>query len=216
MTTTKQLYVSTPKTIIPDLPRFTFEGRIEVIQSESEAIRAVRALKGAPLLGIDTETRPSFRKGEKHKVGLLQVSDRDICFLFRLNIVGMPDMLKSLLENENITKIGISLKDDFGMLGKITDTNPHGFIDLQKVAPTYGISDASLQKIYAIIFDRRISKSQRLTNWEAEELTHAQQIYAAIDAWSCLKIYNYLELNGFDPTQSKYYNDDTHQTSETL
>ena len=102
------------------------------------------------------------------------------------------------------------------MLGKITDTNPHGFIDLQKVAPTYGISDASLQKIYAVIFGRRISKSQRLTNWEAEELTHAQQIYAAIDAWSCLKIYNYLELNGFDPTQSKYYNDDTHQTSETL
>ena len=198
------------------LEKVSFPGNIHVIDSTAKVKAAVTYLNKCSRLGFDTETRPSFKRGVSYKVALMQISSDTDCFRFRLNIVGMPDMLKSLLENENITKIGISLKDDFGMLGKITDTNPHGFIDLQKVAPTYGISDASLQKIYAIIFGRRISKSQRLTNWEAEELTHAQQIYAAIDAWSCLKIYNYLELNGFDPTQSKYYNDDTHQTSETL
>ena len=189
MPTLKQLYVSTPKTIIPDLPRFTFEGRIEVIQSESEAIRAVRALKGAPLLGIDTETRPSFRKGEKHKVALLQVSDRDICFLFRLNMLGFAPCLVELLSDPAITKVGLSLRDDFMMLRGRRSFTPGGCIDLQEKAKIFGIEDMSLQKLYANLFHQKISKAQRLSNWEASDLKESQALYAATDAWCCINLY---------------------------
>ena len=192
MTTTKQLYVSTPKTIIPDLPRFTFEGRIEVIQSESEAIRAVRALKGAPLLGIDTETRPSFRKGEKHKVALLQVSDRDICFLFRLNMLGFAPCLVELLSAPAITKVGLSLRDDFMMLRGRRSFTPGGCIDLQEKAKLFGIADMSLQKLFANIFGQRISKTAQLSNWEADTLTQSQKVYAATDAYACILLYEEL------------------------
>lgn len=192
MTTTKQLYVSTPKTIIPDLPRFTFEGRIEVIQSESEAIRAVRALKGAPLLGIDTETRPSFRKGEKHKVALLQVSDRDICFLFRLNMLGLAPCLVELLSDPAITKVGLSLRDDFMMLRGRRSFTPGGCIDLQEKAKLFGIEDMSLQKLFANIFGQRISKTAQLSNWEADTLTQSQKVYAATDAYACILLYEEL------------------------
>ena len=101
----------------------------------------------------------------------------------------MPDALKSFLENPSVTKVGLSLKDDFGMIHKVSEANMSGFIDLQKIVPDYGIADASLQKIYAILFDKRISKGQRLTNWEADNLTEAQKEYAAIDAWACLKTF---------------------------
>ncbi|MDY2915081.1 MAG: 3'-5' exonuclease [Alloprevotella sp.] len=188
----KQLYVSTPKTIIPDLPRFTFEGRIEVIQSESEAIRAVRALKGAPLLGIDTETRPSFRKGEKHKVALLQVSDRDICFLFRLNMLGFAPCLVELLSDPTITKVGLSLRDDFMMLRGRRSFTPGGCIDLQEKAKLFGIEDMSLQKLFANIFGQRISKTAQLSNWEADTLTQSQKVYAATDAYACILLYEEL------------------------
>ena len=113
------------------LEKVSFPGNIHVIDSTAKVKAAVTYLNKCSRLGFDTETRPSFKRGVSYKVALMQISSDTDCFLFRLNIVGMPDMLKSLLENENITKIGISLKDDFGMLGKITDTNPHGFIDLQ-------------------------------------------------------------------------------------
>ena len=192
MTTTKQLYVSTPKTIIPNLPRFTFEGRIEVIQSESEAIRAVRALRGASLLGIDTETRPSFRKGQKHKVALLQVSDRDICFLFRLNMLGFAPCLVELLSDPGITKVGLSLRDDFAMLRGRCAFTPGGCIDLQEMAKLFGIEDMSLQKLFANVFGQRISKTAQLSNWEADTLSQSQKVYAATDAYACILLYEEL------------------------
>ena len=192
MPTPKQLYVSTPKTIIPDLPRFTFEGRIEVIQSESEAIRAVRALKCVSLLATDTETRPSFRKGEKHKVALLQVSDRDICFLFRLNMLGFAPCLVELLSDPAITKVGLSLRDDFMMLRGRRSFTPGGCIDLQEMAKLFGIEDMSLQKLFANIFGQRISKTAQLSNWEADTLTQSQKVYAATDAYACILLYEEL------------------------
>lgn len=208
--------VSISKEEVAELEKVTFPGNIHVVDSTAKVKAAVTYLNKCTRLGFDTETRPSFKRGVFYKVSLMQIATDSECFLFRLNIVGIPDMLKQLLENDKIMKIGISLKDDFGMIGKISDANPHGFVDLQKLAPEYGIVDMSLQKIYAIIFGKRISKNQRLTNWEAEELSTAQQIYASIDAWSCLKIYNHLEANGFDPTKSKYYSDDTQPTEEAL
>ena len=182
--------ISISKEQLSSLDRVSFNGKIHVIDTLPKVDKALSELKEASTLGFDTETRPSFKKGVSHNVALMQISTMDDCYLFRINKIGMPDSLRSFLENEKITKVGLSLKDDFGVIHKGYDANMSGFIDLQKIVPQYNISDASLQKIYAILFGKRISKGQRLSNWEAETLTEAQQEYAAIDAWACLKIYN--------------------------
>jgi ribonuclease D len=97
------------------------------------------------------------------------------------------------LESTEIKKIGVSLHDDFNVLKCRRSFTPGSFVELQKYVSHFGIEEMSLQKIYAIIFGERISKSQRLTNWEADVLTDKQKIYAATDAWACLNIYNHLE-----------------------
>lgn len=196
--------ISIPKEQLSTLAKVTFQGNIHVIDDIQGVNKAISKLQEYKILGFDTETRPSFKKGVVHSVALMQISTEQDCYLFRINKIGMPDALKSFLENPSVTKVGLSLKDDFGMIHKVSEANMSGFIDLQKIVPDYGIADASLQKIYAILFDKRISKGQRLTNWEADNLTEAQKEYAAIDAWACLKIYNHLSAHLFDPQKSKY------------
>lgn len=196
--TKRQIFRKTEKSFIAGLPRATFGGKIVVVQSEHEARRAVRALKTYPVIGIDTETRPSFRKGEIHKVALLQLGSEDVCFLFRLNHMGLLPCLEELLSDEKVLKVGLSLKDDFLMLRRRHDFTPRGFVDLQPMAAAMGIEDMSLQKLFANVFHQRISKSAQLTNWEADVLTEAQKIYAATDAYTCILLYN--ELNRLQAT----------------
>ena len=175
------------------MPVVAFEGRIITIDTPADTDKAVKALSGETVIGIDTETRPSFRKGVQHKVSLLQLSTADTCFLIRLNRVDIPDSLLALLENKKIAKIGLSLHDDYQALCKRRKFKAGGFIDLQNYVREFGIEEMSLQKIFAIIFGRRISKSQQLTNWENDVLTDKQKTYAATDAWACLEIYNKLK-----------------------
>ena len=175
-----------------------FHGRIITILSTEEANKAVSYLQKCSVVGIDTETRPCFRKGKSYIVSLLQVSTSDTCFLFRLNHIGMPDSVLQLLQSESTLKVGLSLRDDFNALRKRKEINPVNYVDLQKVVGEFGIKEASLQKIYAIIFGKKISKRQRLTNWEADILTDSQKKYAALDAWACLHIYNYLNQATFE------------------
>lgn len=171
-----------------------FAGRIFIIYTEAEARKAVDYLNQHTIVGVDTETRPSFRRGTVHQVALLQISTKDTCFLFRLNHLGLPDFLEDFLQND-VLKVGLSLKDDFAMLRKRNQKDPRfgNWIELQDYVPLFGIEEKSLQKIYALLFKKKISKSQRLSNWEAEVLTEAQQQYAATDAWACVEIYNFLE-----------------------
>ncbi len=177
---------------ISTLPVVNFEGRIFVVQTEEEVTKAVAYLSDFNEIGFDTETRPSFKKGSRHKVCLLQLSTADTCFLFRLNMVGLPLPLVTLLKNEKIKKIGLAIRDDFSALSQWHPFNPKGQLELQTFVKPYGILDNSLQKIYALLFRQKISKSQRLTNWEADVLTDSQKRYAATDAWACLKIYQEL------------------------
>ena len=149
---------------LSELPKAAFPGNIHIVDTPEEADKAARYLKGQPILGIDTETRPSFSKGHVHKVALLQVSTDDHCFLFRLNLIGLTLPVIKLLESPHITKVGLSLHDDFMMLRKRAPFEPRAYV-----------------------------KSQRLSNWEAENLTQPQQLYAATDAWACLNIYHKLE-----------------------
>lgn len=207
----KTIHTHYDKQLLNDLPISQFEGRIFVITTEGEAARAVKYLMSQPILGFDTETRPSFRHGECHKVALLQVSTHDTCFLFRLNRMGLPPCIINLLEDQQITKVGLSLNDDLTMLRRRHTFKPGTFIDIQHEVTKIGITDMSLQKIYANLFGLKISKRQQLTNWEADILTDAQKTYAATDAWACIKIYEEIErLN-----QTKAYKLILHETDNT-
>ncbi len=188
----KTIYNKYDKSKIADLPRVLFEGRIEVVLTESEAVKAVDYLLSQPILGIDTETRPSFKKGTMNPVALLQVASHDICFLFRLNQLGLTPSLKRLLEDTTVPKIGLSLRDDLSTLRKLGGFVSGYFIDLQDRVREIGIEDMSLQKLYANFFGQRISKRERLSNWEADILKDKQKAYAATDAWTCILIYEEL------------------------
>lgn len=178
------------KEAINGLERALFEGRIEVVQSLYEAERAVDYLLTQPILGFDTETKPQFQRGHSSLVALLQVSSRDICFLFRLNVIGLPDCVKRLLSDEGETlKIGLSWRDDICGLRRRGEFHPGPFIEIQQIAQEMGLHDLSLQKLYANLMGRRISKTQRLSNWEADQLSEAQKRYAATDAWACIQLY---------------------------
>lgn len=186
----QKLFTQTDKKLIPTLPRYAFGGRIVVVQSESEVEKAIKYLNTLSIIGIDTETRPSFRRGSQHKVALLQMSSDSICFLFRLSFIGFPDSLARLLENPDILKVGLSLKDDIARLRqRRPDLTPQGFVELQQIADEMGITDMSLAKLFANVFGQRISKNAQLSNWEADILDEKQKLYAATDADACLRLY---------------------------
>lgn len=183
------LYSKFDKEAIHELPQVLFTGRIIVITSEKKAEKAVDFLLKQSILGVDTETRPVFRKGQSYKVSLLQVATHDTCFLFRLNILGITPSIKRLLENTETKMIGLSWHDDLLALHKRSDFKKGNFIDLQDIVGDLGIKDLSLQKLYANIFRQKISKRQRLTNWNNETLSEKQKQYAATDAWACIQLY---------------------------
>lgn len=175
------------------LPIAVFEGTIVIVDKEEHFDAAMDDLEQHGLVGIDTETKPSFSKGKINKVCLVQISTEDTCYLFRLNKIGFPERLRRYMEAEGVKKIGLSLLDDLRGLQKLGRFDPKRFVDLQEFVEDYGILDKSLKKISAIVLDSRISKKQRLTNWENSVLTVPQLRYAATDAWICLLIYNKLK-----------------------
>jgi ribonuclease D len=177
------------------LSNIVFSGTIKVVNNLTETQKAVKHLLESDLLGFDTETKPAFHKGQKHKIALLQLSSDTTAYLFQLHAIGIPDCLAQLLENEAVKKIGAAVHDDIKGLQHIRRIKPNGFIDLQHIVSNYGIEDKSVQKIAAIVLNVKISKSQRLTNWENEQLTGMQQRYAATDAWICREIYVQLNNN---------------------
>jgi ribonuclease D len=177
------------------MPREVFGGRIVVVDTDESLQKALVALADNEEIGFDTETRPNFSKNSHHRVALMQLSTNDVCYLIRLNRFPgrMPLLLDKFIKNDKVKKIGLSLRDDFNGLNHLKHITPGNFIDLQNYVSDYGIAEMSLQKIYAIVFGKKISKRERLTNWEAYHLTEAQKRYAALDAWSCLHIYQYLK-----------------------
>lgn len=200
-----QYGVSIGKEALSALPAADLDLPVHVVDTEAGVVSAAEALRNADIIGFDTETRPSFRRGERHTVALMQLSTRTDCFLIRLNKIGLPESIRSILEDPAKLKIGLSVKDDFNSLHKKFELTPAGFIDLQLFVKQFAIIDNSLSRIYAILFNERISKGQRLTNWEAETLTTHQQNYAALDARACITIYDKLSTEGFSPKDSPHY-----------
>ena len=188
-----EIYSKIDKTELAELPKVEFTGAIKIIDSVEKADAAIAELSQYSVVGFDTETKPSFKRGVTNKVSLLQLATDQVAYLFRLHLIGITDSIVNFLQNEKILKIGISVRDDFQALRKKREIEPKGFVEIQEIAARMGIDDRSLQKIYALLFRERISKSQRLINWELETLTESQMQYAAIDAWATIKIYRYLK-----------------------
>lgn len=191
------------KDMLAELPRASYTLPIHIIDHIDTVPSAIARLSAADVLGIDTETKPSFVPGRRTMVSLLQVATDSETFLFRLNKIGLPHPLLEILEREDILKVGLSLRDDCTALKRLAAFEPRGFVELQILAPGYGIRDASLQKIYAIMFGEAMSKAQRMSNWEANKLTPAQQSYAALDAWGSLRIYRKL-MRHTPPTPTQF------------
>ena len=176
---------------LENLPLKAFEGEIVVIDKPGFAyLRAVEYLKNQPVLGFDTETKPSFNSNMRNSgVALLQLSDGKKAFLFRINKMGLRSRLCKILSDPAIVKVGASTHDDVRGLQKKHKFEELGFVDLQQIAVDWGIMDKSVKKLAGNILGIRISKAQQLSNWEASELSAAQQLYAATDAWVCREMY---------------------------
>ncbi len=205
--------VTISKEELAKLPAAEFQGEIRLVEEAGEVEKAINELRASSVIGFDTETRPSFKKGQINSVALVQLSNLSTCYLFRINLIGLHQAIIDLLEDPQVIKIGLSIHDDFHNLSKISEINPEGFVDLQTFVKNVGIADNSLSKIYGVLFGQRISKGQRLTNWEAKQLTPHQQAYAALDAMACVEIFNHINNGNFNPSESPYL---TIQNEETL
>ena len=174
------------------LPAVEFRGEIRIVEHERDIAAACKTLAEQPVIGFDTETRPSFRPGVTFRVSLLQLSTPTVCYLFRLNKIPLAKPILQLLEDRRVLKIGDDVAGDLRSMRQIRHFRDGGFVDLQGIAPEWGIGEKSLRKLSAIVLGRRVSKAQRLSNWEAATLTDKQQLYAATDAWVCTRIYEQL------------------------
>jgi len=174
-----------------------FKGEIVLVDNLKTFYEVFPRLLGSDLLGFDTETRPTFKKGRKNSVSLIQLSTGDLACLFRINKIGIPDELVRLLSDPSVIKAGVAVHDDIRFLKGVKRFTPDGFTDLQNFVKNFGIQSSGLKKLAAIVLGFRISKRQQVTDWEAEILTEAQQVYAATDAWVCYQIYRKL-VNGYE------------------
>lgn len=188
---------SISKEEVNELPLGQFEGDMYLIDQLDQVDEAVDFLEDQHIIGFDTETKPSFKKGQFNHVSLLQLSTTEQAFLFRLNKIGFPDQLRNLMEKENLIKIGAAVNDDLKGLGKLTDSfYPQSFFDLNDELKKVGFHNVGVRNLSGMVLKIRISKSEQVSNWESEILTEKQQRYAATDAWACLKIFNVLREEG--------------------
>ena len=178
---------------VASLPAARFPGRIVIVETNEQAEEACAELQRHTMIGFDTETRPSFRAGVSYKVALLQLSTDDVCYLFRLSQIRLSNSILKILGSKQIIKVGADVSGDIRSLHALRHFEADGFVDLQVEASRWGIEEKSLRKLSAIVLGERVSKAQRLSNWEATILTDQQQEYAATDAWVCTRILRRLE-----------------------
>ncbi len=177
------------KELLQWMPIAAFEGEVIVVDHEEQIADAVAYLRKQRTIGVDTEARPSFQRGTHYPTALVQIATHERCYLFRLTHIGMPQELADIFADPKICKVGLAFKDDINGLRRRRNFVPANCIDVQSLVAQYGILDLGLQKIFAICFGKKISKTQQLTNWENSHLTPEQARYASTDAWATLLIY---------------------------
>lgn len=177
---------------VAGLELIQYEGPICMIDSIGSFEREIDQIATHSILGFDTETRPSFKKGKVYPTSMIQLASFDQAWLVRVNRIGYPKQLQDLLSSGHTIKVGSGLNDDLRKLRSDFQFEPNGFLDLQRYVEAFHIQEKGLKKLSGIVLGRRISKSQQVSNWDADDLTEAQLRYAATDAWICLKIYHSL------------------------
>lgn len=186
-----------PKENIKDLPLLKYEGEIVVINDNQSLDNALNAIEKCERIGFDTEAKPAFAKGEYNPVSLLQIATPDRVYLIRINKTGFTSRLAKLFSNEQIIKIGISIRDDIKDLQYLRNFEPASIVEINSLAKDLQIEQQGVRNLSAIFLNGRVSKNQQVTNWENPTLTRPQQVYAATDAWVCYEIYSVLEYKGF-------------------
>jgi len=179
------------------LPLTYYEGKIILVREADRVAKAVEEINQYSAVGFDTETKPTFVKGQFYHISLIQIAIPGKVFLFRINQCGFTQPLIDLMANNKIAKVGVGLRDDVIGLQKIHDFEPGGFEEIHKYVIDLGVRNTGLRKLAAILLEVRISKGQQTSNWENPVLTDNQQSYAATDAWICLEMYNLLEEKGY-------------------
>jgi ribonuclease D len=172
------------------LPLIAFEGEIVLVETEKDSNEAVQEImEGDLLLGFDTESKPVFKKGIIQRLALIQLCNGEKTWLFRVLKTGIPNKLAKLLTDESILKIGLAITDDGKKIHHDFGISPKGLFDISTLSKECGYIENGLRNLTARVLGCRISKAQQTSNWEAEELSEAQQIYAATDAWLGRELY---------------------------
>ena len=166
-------------------PLINFKGNIHVVSKLSDLIKYCDILSKKNIVGFDTETKPAFKKGVSYNISVLQLSADNDIFIFRIDKTGLNSKIIDVLSDPDILKVGIDIKNDLIGLKKITQFKESNFLDLNVLAVQKGFKSIGAVKLCIMLLGYRISKSQRLTDWSADNLTAAQLQYAAIDAWIC-------------------------------
>jgi ribonuclease D len=179
---------------ITNLPLAAYAGEITIISEVSKLDGIFSTINKHKVVGFDTETKPVFVRGQSNKVGLMQIATDENVFLIRLNKTGLAQPIIDFLENENILKAGVALRDDIKSLQKLKHYNPAGFVELAEMGKQAGLEVESVKKLAGLLLGFRISKSAQTSNWEAQELNEKQISYAATDAWVCLEVYKKLVM----------------------
>ncbi len=181
------------KAEVNDLPLGKFEGEIIVIDSIKKIADAIEDIERENIIGVDTETRPSFKKGTLNKTALIQIATKNKVYLFRLNKMGFPYALANIFENPKIQKIGIAILQDMKELSEQFHPFKHNnFTDLNVLCKTLKFENIGARNLTAMLLGFRISKRQQTSNWEANSLNESQLAYAATDAWVAREIYLHL------------------------
>lgn len=194
-------FTDIPKEAIDALPPLRYLGTVDLIEDADAALTAARELAREEVLGFDTETRPSFQRGQNYPVSLLQLAGANKVFLFRVLQFKIPNELLDVLENPAIVKAGVAIRDDIKGLQKLAPFNPAGFIELATLSDKAGIGHNGLRGIAATVLGGKMSKKAKLTNWQTKTLNPEQIVYAATDAWVGREIY--LKLKNYQNTDGQ-------------
>ncbi|MEW5770161.1 MAG: 3'-5' exonuclease [Pseudomonadota bacterium] len=174
---------------LAELPIQRYEGEVNLVNTAEALARALADIRQEGVVGLDTETRPAFTKGEHHLPCLVQVATARAVHLFQLRQVDCADALAEVLAAPGIVKAGIALAHDLRQLKLVFPFEQNAVLDLGNVAKRHGIGQSGLRNLAGLILGFRIPKGTRTSNWAAPRLTPAQIGYAATDAWACRELY---------------------------
>ncbi len=177
------------KAEINELPLIAWEGDIQILETIEAMEAAVAELVKETHLGFDTETRPTFKKGEYYPPALIQLATEQCVYLFRISKTESLAPLLPILESPDILKTGVAIKDDVKELRAMEDFQPDGFVEVADITVKLGYENRGLRALAGLLLHGRISKAAQVSNWARPELDAKQIRYAATDAWISREIY---------------------------